>query len=89
MKILRPSLEIRAEGGRLTSSAQPPRATPSSAHWFLPQPEAKSSPSISFLDAPDALLEGLRCFPAFRPLRYPRSEAGENVGALSSERNRK
>ena len=55
-------------GGRLTSSAQPPHAplsyTPRLSSPRTPQP----FPSASFLDAPGALREGLRCFTAFRPL---------------------
>src|SRR5882762_10163072 len=61
----------KVAGGHLASSAQPPRATsffsPSPSSLRRPQP----FPSTSFLDNPDALLEGLRCFTA--SARSPRS----------------
>ena len=62
------SLRVGVAGGRLASSAQPPRATSffsrniSSAH--TPQPTR----SVLLVDTPGALLEGLRCFTASRPL---------------------
>jgi hypothetical protein len=55
-------------GGRLATSAQPPRATPtpdtnvSSEH--TPHPIRTVLP----FDTPGALREGLRCFTALRPL---------------------
>jgi hypothetical protein len=55
-------------GGRLASSAQPPRATSAFTHRTSSQHGPQPFPSASFLDTPDALLEGLRRFTAFRPL---------------------
>jgi len=55
-------------GGRLASSAQPPSATPVFTRLFSSLHTPQPFPSIFFLDAPGALLEGLRCFTAFRPL---------------------
>jgi hypothetical protein len=87
MKKLRPCFELRVAGGRLASSAQPPRATSHSAHRLLTRPTPQPFRSISFLDTTGALLEGLRCFPAFRPLLNPRSESRKNLWTLSPERN--
>ncbi len=58
----------RGRGRRLASSAQPPRAT--SVFLARPSslPQSQPIPSSSFLDNPGTLLEGLRCFTAFRPL---------------------
>ena len=68
MKTLLEPRSTEVAAGRLASSAQPPRAPsffdPGAAYQPTPQPF--SSPL--FLDAPDALLEGLRCLTAFRPL---------------------
>jgi hypothetical protein len=55
-------------GGRLASSAQPPRATSSLTHWLASQHTPQPFPSVFVLDTPGALLKGLRCFTAFRPL---------------------
>lgn len=55
-------------GGRLASSAQPPRATPLPAQRSSPQTTPQPTTSTGVLDKPGTLLEGLRCFPAFRPL---------------------
>jgi hypothetical protein len=55
-------------GGRLASSAQPPRATPLPAQRTSPKLAPQPTTSTGVLDKPGALLEGLRCFPAFRPL---------------------
>jgi len=55
-------------GGRLASSAQPPRATLLFTLCASSRRTPQPFPSISFLDTPGALLEGLRCFTAFRPL---------------------
>ena len=59
-------------GGRLASSAQPPRATSVFLPWPSSLRQPQPIPSSSFLDNPGALLEGLRCFTAFRPL--PRNQ---------------
>ena len=59
-------------GGRLASSAQPPR-TPSSFSPGLSSPHApQPSRSTLLADTPGALRESLRCFTASRPL--PRNE---------------
>lgn len=55
-------------GGRLASSAQPPRATLFSTHRLLTSSTPQPFRSISYHDTQVALLEGLRCFPASRPL---------------------
>ena len=59
-------------GGRLASSAQPPRApsffSPDLSSPHAPQP----SRSTLLTDTPGALRESLRCFTASRPL--PRNE---------------
>jgi len=81
------SLERRVAGGRLASSAQPPRATLNPAHRpslpHAPQPFR----SISFLDKPGALLEGLRCLPAFRPLPKALRERRKGHRVFSPARN--
>ena len=68
MKILLQPTSTEVAGGRLASSAQPPRApsffTLGPSHQPTPQPFS----SAPFLDTPGALLEGLRRFTAFRPL---------------------
>ena len=76
-------------GGRLASSAQPPRATLLSTHRLLTLSTPQPFRSISSLETPGALLEGLRCFPAFRPLLHPRSEAKEKYWTFSYDRNQK
>jgi len=88
MKIL-PPLKVRVAGGRLASSAQPPRATPLSTSRLLTLSTPQPFRSFSFLDTTGALLEGLRCFPAFRPLLSPRSDGRETHWTLSYERDRK
>ena len=56
-------------GGRLASPAQPPRSMVPFTHRPPSQHGPQPFPSTSFLDSPDALLKGLRCFTAFlRPL---------------------
>ena len=59
-------------GGRLASSAQPPRTplffSPDLSSLHTPQP----SRSTLLADTPGALRESLRCFTAFRPL--PRND---------------
>ena len=89
MKRLRPSLKIRVAGGRLASSAQPPRATPLSTYRLLTFSTPQPFRSISFLDTPGALLEGLRCFPAFRPLSNSESDLRKNRWMLWLERNQR
>ena len=79
---LRTAFGIRVAGGRLASSAQPPRATALSGHRLSTLPTPQPSRSISFLDQPGALLEGLRCFTAFRPLPIPQ---GMKETSLDSE----
>ena len=69
------SLKERVAGGRLASSAQPPRATSPAAQCLSLPPTPQPFRSTFFLDEPGALLEGLRCFTAFRPLLHSRSEA--------------
>jgi len=68
MKLLQETISREVAGGRLASSAQPPRATsfppPPSSPQLAPQP----IPSTPFLETSGALLEGLRCFTAYRPL---------------------
>lgn len=87
MKILRPSLRIKVAGGRLASSAQPPRATLLSTNRLLTLSTPQPFRSIPFLDTPDALLEGLRCFPVFRPLSNSESDLRKNPWTLCPERN--
>jgi len=60
----------RVTGGRLASSAQPPRATLFPTHRPSSPPAPQPFPPASFLDTSGALLEGLRCFTAFRPLPF-------------------
>ena len=83
------SLKEGVAGGRLASSAQPPRATTPAAHRRLTQPASQPFRPISFLDTPVALLEGLRCFTAFRPLLRSRSEAKEKHWTFLYGRNQK
>ncbi len=68
-------------GGRLASSAQPPRATfifpHRSSRSFTPQP----FPLDLATGTNGALLEGLRCFTASRPL--PADFQGEIVTGFS------
>jgi hypothetical protein len=63
-------------GGRLATSAQPHRATfffhPGSSSFHAPQPISRVFALLTI----GALREGLRCFPAFRPLQ----EDGEARG---------
>ena len=56
-------------GGRLATSAQPPRVPSFSPLWFPSSPTPQPISAVPVLDTPDALLEGLRCFTASRPLR--------------------
>jgi len=78
MKVLQETTSKEVAGGRLASSAQPPRATsfptPPSSSQLTPQP----IPSTPFLETPGALLEGLRCFyglpPASRPGLHDRKK---------------
>jgi hypothetical protein len=68
MKVLMQTRFRVGAGGRLASSAQPPRATSFLTHRLSPQPTPQPTSSASFLDIPGALLKGLRCRTAFRPL---------------------
>ena len=72
-------------GGRLASSAQPPRATPVFTRLLSSERTPQPFPSIFFLDPPGALLEGLRCFTAFRPLPNDGEEPSK-IQTLLSER---
>ena len=65
-------------GGRLASSAQPPRATSLFSQWPTSQRTSQPTPSVSFLENPGALLEGLQCFPARRPLPRLKQFSGRN-----------
>lgn len=65
---MKTTLSRPVAGGRLASSAQPPRAHLFFAPWLSSRHTPQPFPSTSFLDTPNALLEGLRCFTAFRPL---------------------
>jgi hypothetical protein len=68
-------------GGRLASSAQPPRATSAFPHrlspLFTPQPFALDPATATN----GALLEGLRCLTASRPL--PTEFQGDMVAGFS------
>ena len=55
-------------GGHLASSAQPPRATSIFPHRLSPAFTPQPFPLDLASETNGALLEGLRCFPAFRPL---------------------
>lgn len=55
-------------GGRLATSAQPPRATLALPANVSNQRTPPSARSLLPLDTPDALREGLRCSTASRPL---------------------
>ena len=55
-------------GSRLATSAQPPRATSTFAPTTPSQPTPQPTRSFVLLDKPDALLEGLHCSTASRPL---------------------
>ena len=68
MKVLMQTRFKEVAGGHLASSAQPPRATSFLTHRLSSQPTPQPTSSASFLDTPGALLKGLRCLTAFRPL---------------------
>jgi hypothetical protein len=87
MRRLYSSFSTRVASGRLASSAQPPRATSPAAHRRLSRPTPQPFRSIFFRDPSGALLEGLRCFPAFRPLPNPRSDGRKNHRMLVPQRN--
>jgi len=55
-------------GGRLASSAQPPRATSIFPHRLSPGFTPQPFPMDLANGTTSALQEGLRCFTAFRPL---------------------
>jgi hypothetical protein len=57
-------------GGRLATSAQPPRATLTLAANVSYQRTPLPTRSLLPLDTPDALREGLRCSTASRPLPH-------------------
>ena len=71
-------------GGRLASSPQPPRATPVFTLLLCSRRTPQPLPWASFLDNPGALLEGLRCFTAFRPLSH-HAEEQRKTQALFAE----
>jgi type IV secretory pathway TrbF-like protein len=81
------SLAARVAGGRLASSAQPPRATPVFSQNASSPHGSQPNRSMVFGDTPGALLEGLRCFTASRPLLSPRSDVRKNHPMLSLERS--
>jgi hypothetical protein len=84
MRCIAESPKEPVTGGRLASSAQPPRATSALTHRFLARQTPQPFPSAPFLDTPGALLEGLRCFPAVRPLPARDScqeQTSEGLGA--------
>jgi len=57
-------------GRRLACSTLPPRTTPDFAPLLSSPRTPQPLPSSSVLDTPGALLEGLRCFAAFRPFTF-------------------
>ncbi len=69
-------------GSRLATSAQPPRTTsPFSLHvssQHAPQPMRLIVP----LETPGALLEGLRCLTASRPLQTRKEFQGETMSSF-------
>lgn len=78
---------VRVAVGRLASSAQPPRATSVfSQNAFSPH-TPQPTRSILLADTAGALLEGLRCFTASRPLLIPRSYVRKKHPMLSLERS--
>jgi hypothetical protein len=68
------SLAARVAGGRLAYSAQPPPAPPRFYQNASSLHRSQPTRSLVFGDTPGALLEGLRCFTASRPLLNPRSD---------------
>jgi hypothetical protein len=78
---------IRAAGGRPASSAQPTPATAPSAHRLSTGPAPHLSRSISLLDEPGALREGLGCYTAFRPIPIPPEDEGNTLWILAPERS--
>ena len=64
-------------GGRLATSSQPPRATLTLAARASYQRTPHPIRSGLLLDTPGALLEGLRCSPASRPLPTPTHVQGK------------
>jgi len=83
------SLAARVAGERLASSAQPPRATPVFSQNASSPHRSQPTRSTVLGDTPGALLEGLRCFTASRPLPNPRSDVAKNHPILSLERSQK
>lgn len=77
-------------GGRSATSAQPPHATLVPATKVSSPPTLRPIRSSSLPDTPGALLEGLRCFPASRPLPGPetRREKAYNHLCLEKETHR-
>src|SRR5260370_6459984 len=61
----------KVAGSRLATSAQPPRATSAFSPVVSSQQTPQPIRSFLLLDKPDALLEGLRCSTASRPLPRP------------------
>ena len=87
---MRTGIRSQVAGERLASSAQPPRASSFFLHWPLSLQRPQPVTSTFFLDSPCALLEGLRCFPASRPLPGPemRREKPYNHLCLEKETHR-
>jgi len=76
-------------GGRLASSAQPPRATPVFPHRLSPSFTPQPFPFDLATGTNGALLEGLRCLTASRPLSNSESDLRKNRWMLWLERNQR
>jgi len=71
----------RVAVGRLASSSLSPRVTLLVTLRLSSRHTPRPFPSASSHDAPDALLGGLPCFKAFRPLRLQNLFRGEGFGS--------
>ena len=72
---------IRSKGVAVrhrATSAQPPHATSPFLLWSSSRRAPHPFPSTVILDAPGALLEGLRCCPAASPLPVTTEGHGKN-----------
>lgn len=69
-------------GGRLATSAQPPRATLALPANVSNQRTPPSTRSLLPLDTPDALREGLHCSTASRPLPRPHWISGKHLAEV-------
>ena len=83
---MRTGIRPQVAGERLASSAQPPRASSFFSHRPLSLRRPQPVPSTFFLDNPGALLEGLRCFPASRPLPGPETRREKPYNHLCPEK---